>query len=176
MTPIFLTGFMCSGKSTLGQALADTLGRPFVDLDTYIEAAAGASVADIFAAGGETAFRRRETAALAEVCARHDAPVVAVGGGTPCHGDNAAMMLGAGTVIHLTCRRDRLMARIREGRDRRPLLAALDDTALDAYVDRTMAERAAAYARAHHTFDATYLEDADEIAATVRRFISLYIH
>ena len=54
---IVLVGFMGAGKSTVGRALADRLGLPFLDSDTVIEERAGRSIAQIFAAEGEAGFR-----------------------------------------------------------------------------------------------------------------------
>ena len=66
--PVFLVGFMASGKTTLGRALAGACpGLSFVDLDEAVEAAAGCSVADIFARSGEAVFRALESKMLREV-------------------------------------------------------------------------------------------------------------
>ena len=65
--PIFLIGFMASGKTTVGRLLAERLEWAFVDLDKLIEDGAAQTVADIFAAEGEAGFRKRETEALREV-------------------------------------------------------------------------------------------------------------
>ncbi|HET9784781.1 MAG TPA: shikimate kinase, partial [Terriglobales bacterium] len=59
-SPLVLLGFMGSGKSTVGRVLAQRLGWHFCDLDERIEAAAGATVAAIFAQRGEAAFREIE--------------------------------------------------------------------------------------------------------------------
>jgi len=73
---------MGSGKTTIGALLAAHLGRPFVDLDDRIEAAAGRSIAQVFAEHGEAAFRDLEAQALAELLARAGEPlVIALGGG-----------------------------------------------------------------------------------------------
>ncbi len=79
---IILLGFMGSGKTTIGRLLGDRLGRPFVDLDDRIEAAAGKTVTEIFAQDGEEVFRAFEASALAGLL-RENCPllVVALGGG-----------------------------------------------------------------------------------------------
>ncbi len=77
---VVLTGFMGAGKSTLGRLLADHLGWNFLDLDTAIEARAGASIPEIFQAQGETRFRRLESTALASAL-RSSPNVLALGGG-----------------------------------------------------------------------------------------------
>ena len=64
---ISLTGFMGSGKSSVGRKLSELLCCPFVDLDAEIEARAGRSIADIFASDGEAEFRRIEKETLSEV-------------------------------------------------------------------------------------------------------------
>ena len=61
---ITLTGFMGSGKTTVGKVLADFLGCPFMDLDDLIEKKAGKSIPDIFAQDGEEAFRQLEAKIL----------------------------------------------------------------------------------------------------------------
>src|SRR4029450_7991537 len=93
--PMFLIGFMASGKTTVGRLLSERLGWEFVDLDKLIEDDAGKAVADIFAAEGEAGFRKRETAALLEV-AKQRKTVVATGGGAPCREENIKAMLASG--------------------------------------------------------------------------------
>lgn len=77
---IVLTGFMGAGKTTVGALLAERLGWRFVDSDFRVEAAAGMTVAEIFAQRGEAEFRELEAAAIAEI-ASSDQLVMAVGGG-----------------------------------------------------------------------------------------------
>ena len=98
--PIFLIGFMASGKTTAGRLLAERLDWTFVDLDKVIEDQAAKTVADIFAAEGEAGFRKRETDALREVAKRRKT-VVATGGGAPCREENLQAMLEAGRVFWL---------------------------------------------------------------------------
>ena len=98
--PIFLIGFMASGKTTVGRLLAERLDWTFVDLDKVIEDGAERTVPDIFAAEGEAGFRKRETEALREVAKRRKT-VVATGGGAPCRKENIEAMLAAGRVFWL---------------------------------------------------------------------------
>lgn len=79
---LVFTGFMGSGKTTLGRLVADRLGWQFLDLDTAIERLAGRSVPAIFRDLGEPEFRRLETSALAEAL-RASGLVLALGGGVP---------------------------------------------------------------------------------------------
>ena len=88
---IFLTGFMGAGKTAVGEKLSERLGLPFADLDHEVEARSGLSVREIFALGGESEFRRREQATLAELAEQPDL-VLAAGGGTVTVEANARLM------------------------------------------------------------------------------------
>jgi shikimate kinase len=81
-TRFILTGFMGSGKSTIGRLLATELHYAFLDLDTLIEQRTSKTVPEIFATEGEPAFRIHESAALAAALA-HAHTVIALGGGAP---------------------------------------------------------------------------------------------
>lgn len=95
---LVLVGLMGVGKSTVGRALAERLGRPFVDLDEAVVAAAGRPVAQLFAEEGEAGFRAREAAVLAEVLGAGAAAVVATGGGAVLCGRSRDRLAGQATV------------------------------------------------------------------------------
>ena len=170
MKPIFLIGYMGSGKSTLGRALGRATGMTFIDLDNYIETRYHSNIRDIFARSGEQAFRDMERRMLDEVSQFEDV-IVACGGGTPCFGDNMDLMLGRGTTVFLRASHDRLLQRLKAGRARRPLIAALDDAALDSHTTAALAARMPHYSRALHTFDSDRLDSRDQIDRTVDLFI-----
>jgi shikimate kinase len=98
--PIFLIGFMGSGKTTVGGLLADRLHRRFIDLDAWISQESGRSVTEIFAQEGEAGFRSRETGALQRT-AQILGSVVSTGGGAACLEENLQLMLNTGPVIAL---------------------------------------------------------------------------
>lgn len=102
---VFLVGFMGSGKSTIGRALAERLGWEFVDLDESIEAAEGTSISEIFDTRGEAEFRRIESAALSKVAARAEAQpaVVALGGGAFTQPGNVELIARQGVSVWLDC-------------------------------------------------------------------------
>jgi shikimate kinase len=79
---IVLTGFMGAGKTSVGRILAELLGWEFLDLDTHLEARAGATIPSLFESHGEPHFRRLESSALANALARPHT-ILALGGGTP---------------------------------------------------------------------------------------------
>jgi shikimate kinase / 3-dehydroquinate synthase len=117
---IVLVGFMGAGKTTVGRLVAQRLGGDFMDTDEMIEQRTGATVAEIFAASGEDAFRALERDVVAEVLSG-DATVVALGGGAL--GDSTTRVAIAHcTVVHLGVGADEALRRL--GADStRPLLA-----------------------------------------------------
>lgn len=144
---VFLIGFMCSGKSTVGRALAPLLGVPFVDLDRVVEQRVGPLLPYI-QQHGEAAFREQEAAVLQELLQGSDA-VVGTGGGTPCQHDHLERMKQAGTVVWLDVSWEPLIARIERAGGDRPLLFGLKGEALHQRVRDLLAERLAYYNAAH---------------------------
>ena len=150
-TRIYLTGFMASGKSTVGPLVADALGYRFVDLDWMVEARTGQTIEALFAAGGEAAFREAEAAALAET-ARGEHIVVSTGGGTLVDPVNLAVAQAAGTVVWLRASPGVVLDRLGSAAGR-PLLADADGFPLcgdhlRGRVEGLMAAREPLYARA----------------------------
>lgn len=150
MATIVLTGFMGTGKSTVGRALAERLGKPFIDVDERIEQRAGASIAEIFARYGEAAFRQFEREELA-LALREDA-VVATGGGAIVDPENLARMRAAGPIVCLTASVDAILARTRSDTSR-PLLQHEDQRQR---IETLLVERASAYAQADVCVDTTH--------------------
>ena len=119
--PIFLVGMMGAGKTTIGKALARTLGRDFLDLDHEIVGRCGVSIPVIFDIEGEEGFRKRETLVLDEV-ARLEGIVLATGGGAVLREENRAVLKQYGLVIYLKASADELYRRVAKDKNR-PLLA-----------------------------------------------------
>ena len=97
---IVLIGMPGAGKSTVGKALAEELGRQFVDIDAEIVKAAGKPIPEIFADDGEKAFRDLETEVLAEFT-KQSRLVIATGGGAVIRAENRRLLRQNGTVVHL---------------------------------------------------------------------------
>lgn len=172
---IFLVGFMCSGKTTLGQALAKRLVVPFYDLDDVVESKEGMKISEIFAAKGEAAFRFLEAQALAEL-ASEDNAVVACGGGTPCREEAWKTMRACGGFSVWLKPEDtgRLIDRLIDGRAKRPLISDLNTAEqMYAFYNEKMRQREPHYAKADAIFDSSFLENDAEIEASIDRFIDL---
>ena len=135
---VFLTGFMGAGKSTIGRELAALFGWPFVDLDVEIETRAGTSVAEIFKARGEEAFRALEHEALT-VALRHSNAVIATGGGTVTFERNRQLMRNAGTSVWLDLPFRDILDRLSPGGRRRRPLFDDEDQALSLFEQRRSA-------------------------------------
>jgi shikimate kinase len=108
---IVLTGFMGAGKTTVGAELARLLGWRFLDLDAWIEAEVGKSVAEIFRERGEAAFRLEERrAALA--AAQLERHVVAAGGGAFAHRETRAILEKDAVSVWLRCAFETILERV----------------------------------------------------------------
>jgi shikimate kinase/3-dehydroquinate synthase len=126
---VILTGFMGTGKTTVGQVVARRLGRSFVDMDVEIEARAGKSIPAIFAEDGQSAFRRLEAAYNKELSGEENL-VIATGGGALVDPVNRALMEASGVVICLTCDACEILERVKAAGDcDRPLLDVPDPCA-----------------------------------------------
>jgi shikimate kinase len=138
---IYLTGFMGSGKSTVGRLLSEKLSVRFIDLDKEIELHLSHPVAEVFESHGEFYFRDQEGAMLKSI--RTDPFVMATGGGCFIH--NREWMLENGIVIFLDAKFSDIVRRI-GGNPDRPLWKN---------AERLYAERLSEYKHANFTVDAS---------------------
>ena len=121
MRNIVITGFMGTGKTSVGKEVARQLDRPYVDIDEEIEIRAGKSIPRIFTEDGEGAFRYVES----EICntlSNEQGLVIATGGGALINPENRAAMLRSGIGICLNADPDEIFRRVGTAGDR-PLLA-----------------------------------------------------
>jgi shikimate kinase len=167
---VSLIGFMGSGKTTVGQALADRLGRPFVDTDREVERMLGMPVREIFDLLGEAAFREAEQDALSDALRPLDPIVLATGGGTPCAEGAMEWMRRSSLVIALQPSLETLLERLRQGQEQRPLIHDKTGPELKRVVERMLLTRAACYGSAHVTWkqDLTSDEAIDDALASVQ--------
>ena len=140
---VVLIGMMGAGKSSVGRRLATRLGLKFVDADTEIEAAAGMSIADIFAAHGEDYFRSGEARVIARLL-EGGPQVMATGGGAVMNPDTKALIRGKGVSLWLDADYEVLLRRVLRRTDR-PMLKTADPAET---LRRLLAERKPVYAQA----------------------------
>ena len=138
---LIITGFMGTGKSVIGRAVAERLARRFVDMDTEIEARAGKRIRRIFSEDGEAAFRDME-ARLCEELSSRDGYVIATGGGTLVAPRNRAVMREEDMLICLHAEPGDILRRV-SGGEERPLLQVRDPRA---EIERLLTLRQDAYA------------------------------
>lgn len=121
---IVLTGFMGSGKSTVGPLVAERLSWRFVDVDDVIEAEAGCAIPEIFRRDGEAAFRERERETVARLANGEDL-VLALGGGAIEDAATRSLLLETPEtlLVHLEVELDTTLARCRGTEHTRPVLA-----------------------------------------------------
>jgi shikimate kinase len=103
---IYLVGFMGSGKSTVGRALAHRLGWSFFDIDAEIERAEQKTISEIFASAGEPAFRRLESEMIRQhvrFVERGKPAVIALGGGAFTDAANREALEENGVTVWLDC-------------------------------------------------------------------------
>ena len=163
MKNIVITGFMGTGKSTVGELVAQQLNREFVDMDSLIEQREGRAISQIFAEAGEPYFRQLEANLCHELSARSGL-VIATGGGALVTEANRRVMERTGLVICLTCEPDELWRRIGHSEDR-PMLAQRDEARF-ARLAALLTQRQPAYGRIQHQLDVTHLSP-EEAAAEV---------
>lgn len=163
--PLILTGFMGSGKSSVGRVIAQRLACPFIDLDAEIVYAAGRSINEIFAADGEQAFRTMETESLRRALSGSRG-VIATGGGVVISDSNRRMMRSKGVVINLAVTLPQVLARLHGATDR-PLFSCCDS---ENRVKLLMEEREQFYAEADIRID-TDGKSVEDVAAEILRFV-----
>ncbi|MFC1501518.1 shikimate kinase [Elusimicrobiota bacterium] len=121
---LVLTGFMGTGKTVIGKAIADRLNRKYVDVDTLIEEWKNKKISEIFAEEGEEAFREYESEMI-EVAVASSNVVISCGGGAVLKPGNMDKLENNGVVVCLSARPEVIFERVKDG-NTRPLLAVKD--------------------------------------------------
>lgn len=165
---LYLVGFMASGKTTIGRAVADELGWPFTDIDSEIEATQGRSIADIFLSDGEAVFRDLETETIRTHVQQIEAGnpcVVALGGGAFVQPRNWELIQDNGIAVWLDCALETIRKRLGDDTTR-PLAADRGGALQKLYEDRRPL-----YARADFRIDV----DTAELPEIVKKILQLPI-
>jgi shikimate kinase / 3-dehydroquinate synthase len=122
--PVVLSGFMATGKTTVGALVAARMGVPFVDTDALLVAQAGKPIGELFASEGEARFREREAELVLPMLADPTPRVIAFGGGTATMARVRHLALERATVVTLTATAETIVGRVPSLPDRPNLLAA----------------------------------------------------
>jgi shikimate kinase len=169
--PIYLIGFMGSGKTTAGKKLASLLGWSFVDLDKKIEEHVRMTIPEIFSKHGEAWFRQAESDILKSLGSESGA-VISTGGGAPCHSDNMSYMLDKGLTVYLRLTPQQLVSRLSNAREERPLLKGMKGEELLGFITDKLAEREKWYTQAELIVDGFDL-DIDKLYSRVKASLNL---
>ena len=160
---LYLTGYMGTGKSTIGRKIALRTELPFLDTDRMVEEAEGASVADIITYAGEQYFREAERRAL-EQTSEIESAVISTGGGLPIWGDNQQWIAEHGVSVYLKRTPEQIISRLSpHGRQRRPMLRGKSDEELLQFMSQHLAEREPIYINADIVVDCSQMGDTEII-------------
>ena len=171
MNTWYLWGYMGSGKSSIGRAVARNLNLEFKDLDKIISEESGMSISDFIGKRGDLAFRKLERQLLLEH--QDFAGIFSCGGGTPCYYDNAEWMVSKGQTVYLRASPSWLHPRLAASRSRgikRPQLMGVADQDLGEFIAKHLFERQHFYQMAHHKI-AVDQNPAEHVVEALERLI-----
>lgn len=161
MRPVYLVGYMGSGKSTIGRWLADAMGWRFIDTDVFIETRFRQRVSDMFDSVGEEVFRRRERFIIEELSSMEDC-VIATGGGLPCYNDNMDLLNETGLTVYLSANDEVLSRRLELCKRTRPTIRHKSGDELLEHVRQAMAVRRPIYLQAQLVLLVEHLSTVEE--------------
>ena len=150
--PIFLIGYMGSGKTTLAKKLASKLELPFIDTDDEIVKQIGMSITEYFQLHGEEKFRELERKQLLKTAQQN--AIVSTGGGSPCFFDNMQWMNENGISVYLQMSPKSLFDRLSQSKpNKRPILIGKTEEELFNFITEKLTEREPFYQQAHLIID-----------------------
>ncbi len=168
---IFLLGYMGSGKSLVGKALASSLDINFMDLDEQLEKKEGVSISEIFAKKGEVYFRKKERMLLEDIINSEEGnKIISLGGGTPCYGDTMEKIKAAkGSVsFYLKLSIENLTERLFTEKDHRPMISHLQDKdKLEEFIRKHLFERGFYYNQSDYVINCDS-KNPDEIVGEIK--------
>lgn len=170
---IFLIGFMGSGKSFWASKIAHKTGLRTADLDDYIVQKVDKEITQIFDNEGEAYFRQLERQCLEELNESTVHSVIALGGGTPCFGDNMEWLLIHGITIYLETPTNILLQHLQSETAKRPLLQHKTLPELQQYITYKLEERIPYYQQADYTL--SYQKDTAVMLEQLLTIISNHL-
>ena len=145
-------GYMGCGKSLIARALSKKIHSKSVDLDDFIEQKEQKKISAIFKEKGEIYFRKKETFYLGQLLNTPEKIIIALGGGTPCFGENMNLITKQKDCksFYLWAGVDTLFERLKKEKNKRPLIKNIPNEALKTFIKKHLWERDVFYRKAHH--------------------------
>jgi shikimate kinase len=166
----FLIGYMGSGKTTVGKQLAKKLNLGFIDMDLFIENRYHKSISAIFEEKGEAGFREIERKALYEIIDFENV-VISTGGGLPCFFDNMDVMNQTGITIYLKTSAEELLERLRNGKQKRPLIKDKNPEEIKDFIATNLEKREKFYNKATFIFESEGLFSSENLSTHIELLI-----
>lgn len=172
MKKVVLIGYMGSGKSVVAKKIAHEMGISVVELDELIENQCKMTISEIFKTKGELFFRKLEHQLFLELLQNRDNLIISTGGGTPCYYNNHEFLNGEHIVsVYLNASIDTLYSRLINEKEKRPLIANLDDIDWQEFIAKHLFDRSFYYNQA--TFKVSVdNKSIDEVASEIIQLLT----
>lgn len=172
MKKVVLIGYMGSGKSVVAKKLANQIGISAVELDEMIEKKCEMSIQELFSSKGELFFRKEEHQLFLNLLNDNNDMVISTGGGTPCYFNNHELLNGENVVsIYLKASIDTLYSRLLKGKQKRPLIANLNDDEIKEFIAKHLFDRSFYYNQATYKVNVDD-KTIDEIVAEIANLLA----
>ncbi len=163
---VFMIGYRCTGKTSVGKSLALALGWTFIDADSELVKEQGQSISDIVSQHGWDAFRKMERDVIKRVCRLKDC-VVATGGGAVLDEANVNQMKQNGILVWLKATPGTITKRMLADKHTRHYRPPLTSKGLDDEIKETLTSRGPYYEHAMDFFVDTDHADVEEICRII---------
>ena len=172
MRKVVLIGYMGCGKSIVAQTLADNIGVSCLELDDFIEKKSEMTIEKIFSSKGELYFRKLENQLFLDLLKEKNDLIISTGGGTPCYFNNHELLNAENVVsVYLKASVDTLCSRLINEKQKRPLIAHLDDTELKDFIAKHLFDRSFYYNQATFKINVDG-KSVDEITAEIAKLLT----
>ncbi len=172
MKKVILIGYMGSGKSIVAKKLAASIGVNCLELDDLIEKKSEMTIEKIFSSKGELYFRKLENQLFLELLKEKNDLIISTGGGTPCYFNNHELLNVENVVsVYLKASVGTLWSRLMKEKQKRPLIAHLDDIAVKEFIAKHLFDRSFYYNQATFKVDVDG-KSVDEVAAEITKLLA----
>jgi shikimate kinase len=172
MKKVVLIGYMASGKSVVAKKLANQISIPAIELDEMIEKKCKMSIEELFSSKGELFFRKEEHQLFLSLLNNESDLVISTGGGTPCYFNNYEFLNGENVVsIYLKASIDTLHSRLLKGKQKRPLIANLNDDEIKEFIAKHLFDRSFYYNQATFKINVD-AKTIDEIVTEIEKLLA----